>query len=51
MLNWTAYSAFVDAYLAIYPVTVIYSLQINQNKKIGLSFVMGLGFVLVVPEF
>ncbi|MCJ1392313.1 hypothetical protein MMC18_005180 [Xylographa bjoerkii] len=38
-----AYSAFVDGYLAIYPVAVLRSLNINTKKKVGLCFVMGLG--------
>lgn len=38
-----AYSVFVDFYLAIYPMTVLWGLQINRSKKIGLSCVLGLG--------
>jgi hypothetical protein len=44
----TAYSAMVDFYLAAYPVTIIYSLQISLNRKIGLSFVLGIGFVATI---
>ena len=43
-LMGVAYSAFVDLYLAIYPVTVLRNLQIDRNKKIGLCFVFSLGF-------
>ena len=38
-----AYSAFVDFYLAIYPMTVLRGLNINIKKKIGLSLVLGFG--------
>ena len=41
----TAYSIFVDLYLAIYPMTVLWGLQINRPKKIGLSCVLGLGIL------
>ena len=38
-----AYSAFVDLYLAVYPMTVLYKLHISRRKKIGLSLVLGVG--------
>ena len=41
----TAYSVFVDLYLAIYPMTVLWGLQIDRPKKIGLSCVLGLGIL------
>ncbi|PLB51166.1 hypothetical protein P170DRAFT_355966 [Aspergillus steynii IBT 23096] len=40
-----AISAFVDLYLAIYPSTVLFKLQMSLRKKIALSAAMGLGAV------
>ncbi|MCJ1394984.1 hypothetical protein MMC18_007865 [Xylographa bjoerkii] len=37
------YSACVDFYLAIYPMVVLYSLQMSRKKKVGLSLVLGVG--------
>lgn len=44
-LTSIAYSAFVDLYLAVYPMTVLFKLQLNIRKKIGLSCVLGLGIL------
>ncbi|MCJ1247602.1 hypothetical protein MMC30_004817 [Trapelia coarctata] len=43
-----SYSAFVDLYLALYPLSILYTLQINKKKKIGLSLVLGLGIIATV---
>ncbi|KAH8429530.1 uncharacterized protein LDX57_007192 [Aspergillus melleus] len=40
-----AVSAFVDLYLAIYPSTVLFKLQMSFRKKLALSAAMGLGAV------
>lgn len=47
MLTLLAISAFVDLYLAIYPSTVLFKLQMSLRKKIALSAAMGLGAVYV----
>ncbi|RYP16620.1 hypothetical protein DL765_005011 [Monosporascus sp. GIB2] len=41
----TAYSAFVDLYLAIYPAIVLFGLQLSIKKKLALSASLGLGAV------
>ncbi|KAH8704232.1 hypothetical protein BGW36DRAFT_99434 [Talaromyces proteolyticus] len=38
-----ALSAFLDLFLAMYPATVLWRLQMNRRKKIGLSATLGLG--------
>lgn len=38
-----ALSAFVDLYLAIYPVTVLWKLNMSTRKKLALSAALGLG--------
>ncbi|KAJ5593874.1 uncharacterized protein N7459_000082 [Penicillium hispanicum] len=40
-----ALSAFVDLYLAIYPVTVLLNLQMSLRKRIALSAALGLGSI------
>ncbi|KAI9039622.1 uncharacterized protein KD926_009214 [Aspergillus affinis] len=40
-------SAFVDLYLAIYPSTVLFKLQMSFRKKLALSAALGLGAVSV----
>ncbi|KAL8824345.1 MAG: hypothetical protein Q9191_005114 [Dirinaria sp. TL-2023a] len=47
LLNPT-FSASTDAYLAAYPCTVLYKLNISKKKKIGLTAVLGLGLVAAV---
>lgn len=42
-LRDTAFSAFVDLYLAVYPTCVLYKLQMNAKKKLALCFALGLG--------
>jgi hypothetical protein len=42
-LTYTALSGSVDLFLAIYPATVLWKLQMNRKKKIGLSVTLGLG--------
>lgn len=44
-----AFSAFTDVYLATYPLTVVYRLKISVQKKVGLSAVLCLGLVWVMP--
>ncbi|CAG9978709.1 unnamed protein product [Clonostachys byssicola] len=41
-------SAFTDLYLAIYPATVLFKLQMNIRKKIGLSVALGIGSVATI---
>jgi hypothetical protein len=36
-------SAFVDCYLAIYPATVLWKLQLSTRKKVALTAALGLG--------
>ncbi|KAI1214679.1 uncharacterized protein F4807DRAFT_455133 [Annulohypoxylon truncatum] len=43
-----AFSGFVDLYLAAWPATVLFSLQMNMRKKIALCFALGLGSVACV---
>jgi hypothetical protein len=38
-----ALSAFTDLYLAVYPATVLWTLQLNLKKKIALSVALGIG--------
>ncbi|OKL59036.1 hypothetical protein UA08_05876 [Talaromyces atroroseus] len=38
-----ALSALVDLFLAVYPATVLWKLQMNRKKKIGLSMILGMG--------
>lgn len=38
-----ALSAFIDFYLAFYPGFVLYKLQLKTQKKIALTFALGLG--------
>ncbi|KAL1967283.1 hypothetical protein VTN77DRAFT_3329 [Rasamsonia byssochlamydoides] len=38
-----ALSAFVDLFLAVYPATVLWRLQMSRRKKIGLTITLGLG--------
>ena len=38
-----AYSAFIDLFLAVYPASVLFKLQLNLKKKVGLSCALGLG--------
>ncbi|EED14894.1 conserved hypothetical protein [Talaromyces stipitatus ATCC 10500] len=38
-----ALSAFLDLFLALYPATVLYRLQMNRKKKIGLMVILGMG--------
>lgn len=40
-----AYSSFSDVVLAIFPVTVLWNLQMERRIKISLAFVMGLGIL------
>lgn len=42
-----ALSAFVDLYLAIYPSTVLFRLQMSLRKKLALSAALGLGALYV----
>ncbi|CAI6095104.1 unnamed protein product [Clonostachys chloroleuca] len=41
-------SAFTDLYLAIYPATVLFKLQMNIRKKIGLSVALGIGSIATI---
>ncbi|KAK2736470.1 hypothetical protein FQN55_001647 [Onygenales sp. PD_40] len=40
-----ALSAFVDLYLSIYPITVLFKLQMSLRKKLALSAALGLGTI------
>jgi hypothetical protein len=41
----TAYSAFVDVYLAVYPAVVLFKLQLKLRKKIALAVALGIGCI------
>ncbi|RYP75442.1 hypothetical protein DL771_002327 [Monosporascus sp. 5C6A] len=41
----SAFSAFLDFYLAVYPAVVLYSLQLPTKKKIALSGALGIGSI------
>ncbi|KAI1391438.1 uncharacterized protein F4822DRAFT_185906 [Hypoxylon trugodes] len=43
-----AFSGFVDLYLAVWPATVLFSLQMNLKKKMALIFALGLGSVACI---
>ncbi|KAI1103265.1 hypothetical protein F4804DRAFT_353048 [Jackrogersella minutella] len=43
-----SYSAFIDLYLAAYPASVLYTLQMNPKKKLALSIALGLGSVACI---
>ncbi|OTA67829.1 hypothetical protein K449DRAFT_388627 [Hypoxylon sp. EC38] len=43
-----AFSGFVDLYLAAYPATVLFQLQLNKKKKLALSAALGLGSVACI---
>uniref|UniRef100_A0A8H7K8U6 Rhodopsin domain-containing protein n=1 Tax=Bionectria ochroleuca TaxID=29856 RepID=A0A8H7K8U6_BIOOC len=42
------FSAFVDLYLALYPASVLWTLQINLRKKIALCVALGIGSIATV---
>jgi len=42
------YSALVDLYLAIYPATVLFNLQMPFKKKLALSIALGIGSIATV---
>lgn len=44
----TAFSAFVDVYLAVYPAIVLFGLQMSTKKKVALSCALGIGSVYVL---
>lgn len=44
-----ALSAFVDLYLAVYPVAVLWKLNMSMRKKLALSSALGLGAMYVRP--
>lgn len=46
-LIWVAYSAVVDLYLAIYPATVLFKLQMSLKKKLAFSVALGIGSMSV----
>ena len=46
MLKLSAWFAFVDLFLALYPMTVVLKLNMSMKKKIGCSCVLGLGVAL-----
>ncbi len=46
MLKLLAWFAFVDLFLALYPMTVLLKLNMSMKKKIGCSCVLGLGVAL-----
>lgn len=43
LLIKTAFCAFADVYLSIYPAVVLSKLQMNRRKKIALSVALGFG--------
>jgi hypothetical protein len=48
--DYVALSALVDLFLAVYPATVLWKLQMNRKKKIGLSVILGMGILFVPPH-
>ena len=38
----------MDLYLAVYPATVLWKLQMNMKKKLGLSAALGFGIVATI---
>ena len=47
----TAYSAFCDLSLAIFPISVFWNLKLKVQKKIGICTVMGLGVMYIYSKF
>lgn len=43
----SAFSAFVDVYLAVYPAVVLFGLQMSLKKKVVLSSALGIGSMYV----
>ncbi|KAL8399470.1 hypothetical protein RB594_000010 [Gaeumannomyces avenae] len=41
----SAFSAFVDLYLAVWPAVIFYSMQMSRIKTVGLSIAMGIGAI------
>jgi hypothetical protein len=41
----TAYSAFTDVYLAVYPSVILWNLQMKLVRKIALTAALGIGCV------
>ncbi|KAL8339397.1 hypothetical protein RB601_005793 [Gaeumannomyces tritici] len=41
----SAFSAFVDLYLAVWPAVISYSMQMSRIKTVGLSIAMGIGAI------
>ncbi|KAI8951013.1 hypothetical protein F4801DRAFT_546928 [Xylaria longipes] len=44
----SAFSAFVDLYLSIYPATVLYKTRLPTKKKVALSALLGIGSISTV---
>lgn len=44
-LSIAAWSALTDLVLAVFPATIFRNLQMKRSRKIGLSIIMGLGFL------
>ncbi|KAF2262888.1 hypothetical protein CC78DRAFT_437964, partial [Lojkania enalia] len=44
----SAFSAFVDFYLSVYPAVVLYKIQISMKKKIALSAALGVGSISTI---
>jgi hypothetical protein len=40
----------LDFFLALLPITIIWNLQLDAKKKIGISILLGLGVLLVTPR-
>ena len=45
------FSAFTDLYLALYPATILFTLQMSWTKKLALSAALGVGSVYGVLPF
>ncbi|KXJ96170.1 hypothetical protein Micbo1qcDRAFT_201487 [Microdochium bolleyi] len=45
------FAGLVDLYLAVYPATVLYTLQLNWKKKAALSGALGIGVISAVTAF
>lgn len=41
--RFTAYSVFLDFFLALLPISIVYNLQMSLKKKISLCILLGLG--------
>jgi len=48
--NLLAFSAFTDLILALFPITIVWGLQMNMRTKCGVVVIMGLGIIATVAS-